>query len=274
MYTPELAKQLQWSTSCTQFFSLPYRIWLTVFLFVCRALIAGAFQALYVYTPEVYPTRVRALGLGISSTVGRIGGIISPYIAQVHVLTVVNCDNSTWTLQSYSSSSCCPSSGPVSSQWYCWYHSVHGDTICLSDCCVYPPYRDKREETQSESCIRRLCWVVPSCHPMHAHTWPLTPPPTCFLLYSGGSSTVIVLLLHLADTAMCHAWSTEAGLELIGQDVPHEGNCQLTNICCQLMKAHVVWQSVSSCRSLNKSFRTFGYPVWNIVAFLYRHGPC
>ena len=76
-------------------FSLPFRIWLTVFLFVCRALIAGAFQALYVYTPEVYPTRVRALGLGMSSTVGRIGGIISPYIAQVRVLTVLNCDNPT-----------------------------------------------------------------------------------------------------------------------------------------------------------------------------------
>ena len=47
------------------------------------------------YTPEVYPTRVRALGLGMSSTVGRIGGIISPYIAQVRVLTVLNCDNPT-----------------------------------------------------------------------------------------------------------------------------------------------------------------------------------
>ena len=35
------------------------------------------------YTPEVYPTKVRALGLGTGSTFGRIGGIVVPYIAQV-----------------------------------------------------------------------------------------------------------------------------------------------------------------------------------------------
>ena len=60
-----------------------YRIYLTVVIFVCRGLIAGIFQALFVYTPEVYPTKVRAVGLGTSSTFGRIGGIVVPYIAQV-----------------------------------------------------------------------------------------------------------------------------------------------------------------------------------------------
>ena len=43
------------------------------------------------YTPEVYPTKVRALGLGASSTFGRIGGIVVPYIAQVCVLCVCVC---------------------------------------------------------------------------------------------------------------------------------------------------------------------------------------
>lgn len=59
------------------------RIVLTIFIFLCRGLATGIFQALFVYTPEVYPTSVRAFGLGASSTVGRFGGIVSPYIAQV-----------------------------------------------------------------------------------------------------------------------------------------------------------------------------------------------
>jgi MFS family permease len=58
------------------------RIVLTIILFICRGLIAGIFQAVYVYTPEVYSTTVRGLGLGLSSTFGRIGGVIIPYVAQ------------------------------------------------------------------------------------------------------------------------------------------------------------------------------------------------
>ena len=37
----------------------------TIFcLFAARAFISGSFQAAYVYTPEVYPTSMRAVGLG------------------------------------------------------------------------------------------------------------------------------------------------------------------------------------------------------------------
>ena len=35
------------------------------FIFLIRALATGAFQTVYVYTPEVYPTSVRATGLGL-----------------------------------------------------------------------------------------------------------------------------------------------------------------------------------------------------------------
>lgn len=55
----------------------------TVFLFIVRGLITGAFQASYVYTPEVYPTSVRSTGLGVCSTLARVGGMITPYVAQV-----------------------------------------------------------------------------------------------------------------------------------------------------------------------------------------------
>ena len=61
------------------------RTFLTIILFVCRGLIAGSFQGIYVYTPEVYPTTVRGMGLGIASSCGRVGGMIIPFIAQVRV---------------------------------------------------------------------------------------------------------------------------------------------------------------------------------------------
>lgn len=56
---------------------------LTFFLFVARAFISGAFQAAYVYTPEVYPTSMRAIGLGSCSGMARVGAIITPFVAQV-----------------------------------------------------------------------------------------------------------------------------------------------------------------------------------------------
>lgn len=56
---------------------------LIFFLFAARAFISGAFQAAYVYTPEVYPTHIRAIGLGSCSGLARVGAIITPFIAQV-----------------------------------------------------------------------------------------------------------------------------------------------------------------------------------------------
>ncbi len=40
----------------------------------------GAWAALYTYTPEQYPTRIRVLGTSWASTIGRLGGILGPYI--------------------------------------------------------------------------------------------------------------------------------------------------------------------------------------------------
>ncbi len=69
----------------------------TAFLFISRAFISGAFQCAYVYTPEVsdvaivrnsvtsqvYPTTLRAIGLGAASGMARFGAIITPFVAQV-----------------------------------------------------------------------------------------------------------------------------------------------------------------------------------------------
>ncbi len=57
---------------------------MTLFLFIGRAFISGAFQAAYVYTPEVYPTTTRALGLGSCSGMARVGALITPFVAQVY----------------------------------------------------------------------------------------------------------------------------------------------------------------------------------------------
>ncbi|PAV89082.1 hypothetical protein WR25_08937 isoform B [Diploscapter pachys] len=59
------------------------RTMVTVFVFIARAFISGAFQCAYVYTPEVYPTTLRAVGLGTASAMGRIGAISSPLVVQV-----------------------------------------------------------------------------------------------------------------------------------------------------------------------------------------------
>lgn len=56
---------------------------LTFFLFLIRIFTSGAFQAIYVYTPEVYPTNTRAFGMGICTSAARIGAIVTPYVAQV-----------------------------------------------------------------------------------------------------------------------------------------------------------------------------------------------
>ena len=53
------------------------------FIFVARCFISGAFQSTYVYTPEYYPTAMRAIGLGSCSAMARIGAIITPFISQI-----------------------------------------------------------------------------------------------------------------------------------------------------------------------------------------------
>ncbi len=56
---------------------------LTFFLFLVRVFASGVFQAIYVYTPEVYPTNTRAIGMGICTSSARVGAIMTPYVAQV-----------------------------------------------------------------------------------------------------------------------------------------------------------------------------------------------
>ncbi|CAN8064955.1 unnamed protein product [Agarophyton chilense] len=54
----------------------------TVLFFVGRGMSAGAFQAVYLYTNELYPASVRATAMGVSSGVARLGLMVAPLVAQ------------------------------------------------------------------------------------------------------------------------------------------------------------------------------------------------
>eukprot|EP00850_Spirogloea_muscicola_P001705 SM000006S19470 [mRNA] locus=s6:960709:967754:- [translate_table: standard] len=50
-------------------------------LFVARAFIMGSSSVIWVYSPELFPTPVRATGVGLASSGGRIGGFLCPFVA-------------------------------------------------------------------------------------------------------------------------------------------------------------------------------------------------
>uniref|UniRef100_A0A8C9AIS9 Solute carrier family 22 member 5 n=1 Tax=Prolemur simus TaxID=1328070 RepID=A0A8C9AIS9_PROSS len=51
----------------------------TVLVMVGKFGVTAAFSMVYVYTAELYPTVVRNMGVGVSSTASRLGSILSPY---------------------------------------------------------------------------------------------------------------------------------------------------------------------------------------------------
>ncbi|KAG2645199.1 organic cation/carnitine transporter 7-like [Panicum virgatum] len=53
----------------------------TIFLFGARVCISASFTVLHIYAPEIYPTAVRATGVGFASSIARFGGILCPLVA-------------------------------------------------------------------------------------------------------------------------------------------------------------------------------------------------
>ncbi|XP_048736820.2 organic anion transporter 3-like [Ostrea edulis] len=50
-----------------------------VFTLVGKAAITGSFSTIFLYTPELYPTNLRNVGIGVSSAFARVGGMLSPF---------------------------------------------------------------------------------------------------------------------------------------------------------------------------------------------------
>ncbi|OQR94167.1 transporter [Achlya hypogyna] len=61
---------------------------LTLFAMVGRAAIMGASSTTWLATPEAFPTHVRTTGHGIASAMARVGGFVTPFVADAHGLTV------------------------------------------------------------------------------------------------------------------------------------------------------------------------------------------
>ena len=55
-------------------------------MFGARGFATGVFQAVYVYTPEVFPTKVRGITMGVMTSAARIGALVTPFFAQVSEL--------------------------------------------------------------------------------------------------------------------------------------------------------------------------------------------
>lgn len=82
-------------TSCVFLFPLVFSrtdILTRISLFGARLCIAASFTIIYIYAPEIYPTSVRTTGIGVASSVGRIGGILCPLVA---VALVHSCQQTT-----------------------------------------------------------------------------------------------------------------------------------------------------------------------------------
>ncbi len=56
-------------------------VWLNGLIFLIGVLLQGAFTALYALAARIYPTSVRATGVGWGAGLGRVGAIVSPIIA-------------------------------------------------------------------------------------------------------------------------------------------------------------------------------------------------
>ena len=57
--------------------------WMLVVVCFTKAVVATPFSLLYLYTAEAFPTRVRASALGVCTVVTRMGGAITPTVAEL-----------------------------------------------------------------------------------------------------------------------------------------------------------------------------------------------
>ena len=72
-----------YAITCLFLFICMQKTPMVIVLYFARTLIDAPAQILFVYTAEVYPTEVRALGMGFGSMMARVGAMVTPFAAQV-----------------------------------------------------------------------------------------------------------------------------------------------------------------------------------------------
>jgi len=78
-----IATLLGSAAACYSYGTASSQTQLVVFGLCMQFCLFGMWSVLYAYTPELYPTRIRATGAGFASAVGRLGSLLGPYIVGV-----------------------------------------------------------------------------------------------------------------------------------------------------------------------------------------------
>ena len=89
-----------------------------------KFLISMTFAIAYLYTAELFPTKVRNLAVGLASTFARIGSISAPYIVDLLVSSKSNTKCIGPKLQCHAFVSFGNSSGPLSNFFLSNYRAV------------------------------------------------------------------------------------------------------------------------------------------------------
>jgi len=59
----------------------------TIFFLISKFAVTASFGTIYLYTSELFPTKLRSCCVGLSSTCGRLGAIVSPYVSSLGSVT-------------------------------------------------------------------------------------------------------------------------------------------------------------------------------------------
>jgi MFS transporter, putative metabolite:H+ symporter len=54
--------------------------WIAAALLLMSFALLGTWGGLYAYTPELYPTSLRATGMGVAGATARVGGLLAPSV--------------------------------------------------------------------------------------------------------------------------------------------------------------------------------------------------
>lgn len=66
------------ATGCLAFVVATEPAWIAASLLAMSFALLGTWGALYAYTPELYPTELRATGMGVAGAMARVGGLLAP----------------------------------------------------------------------------------------------------------------------------------------------------------------------------------------------------